>query len=279
MMSVFDPTEYKKNSRANWNIVAHDYHDNWANGEVGPFKSTAEIVKVAEISKSDKVLDIACGTGAVSNHVSRLLGYDGMLVGIDMSRTALTIAKKSINSNYMNFFEMDAENMAFRIKFDKVLCQYGLMFFPDSQKVLKTIRKTLRNDGRLAVAVHGTADETPYFSSIMSPILKYLPDIRPKKAPTVHRFGNPDDLEQELSTAGFVNISIKKHIFIYQAGTFEEYWQDYMHSTANSIRSKIEDVQSNVMDSIKKESERNTSAYLKDGKIVFPWTVLIASAN
>lgn len=277
-MSSFDPTEYKLNSKANWNTVAHEYHNNWANSQVGPFKSTAELVKIAEIAKSDKVLDIACGTGAVSKQVMRFLGPEGMLTGIDMSRTALSIAKKSINSNNANFFEMDAENMEFRTMFDKILCQYGLMFFPNANKVLKTIRRMLTKYGKTAIAVHGTAEDVPYFSSIMKPILRYIPDIRPQGAPTVHRFGNPDYLKKELADAGFANITISRHVFSYEAGTFDEYWHDYMHSTANSIRPKIENAGNHVMKSIREESEKNTSPYLMGDKIVFPWTILVALA-
>lgn len=278
-MPVFDPTEYKLNSRANWNAVAPQYHNNWANEHVGPFKSTAEIVRVAEINSADKVLDIACGTGAVSHQVLRHLGRNGLLVGVDLSRTALSIAKKSADAHTANFFEMDAENMEFQVMFDKILCQYGLMFFPNVNRVLVGAKKMLSRKGRIAVAVHGTADEVPYFSSIMKPILKYIPDIRPKDAPTVHRFGNSSDLEKEIRNSGFTNIIVTRHVFSYEAGTFDEYWQDYMHSTANAIRPRIESMGNNIVSSIKTESEQNVSEYLREGKIIFPWTVLIASAS
>ncbi|HKU32916.1 MAG TPA: methyltransferase domain-containing protein [Candidatus Nitrosotalea sp.] len=278
-MPGFDPTEYKISSRANWNTVAPDYHYNWANEHVGPFKSTIEAVRLAEISPSDKVLDIACGTGVVSKEISRRLDETGLLVGVDLSRTALTIAKQSVNKDNTNFFEMDAENMAFRFTFDKILCQYGIMFFPNVRKVLETARKILSIRGKIVLVVHGTAEDVPYFSAIMKPILKYIPDIRPSGAPNVHRFGNPADLEKELESAGFANISASRRVFSYEAGSFEEYWQDYMHSTANSIRPKIENAGSDIMSSIKNESKENVSPYLKDDKITFPWTIFIVSAS
>lgn len=278
-MPDFDPKEYKINSRANWNAVAHEYHINWADSHIGPFKSTAEIVKIADIGRSDKVLDIACGTGAVSKQVIRYLGKDGTLTGVDMSRTALSIAKQSIKSSNANFFEMDAENISFQGLFDKILCQYGLMFFPDATKVLKTARRMLARKGKIAIAVHGTADEVPYFSSIMKPILKHIPDIRAKGSPTVHRFGKDADLEGQLECAGFSDIAISKHVFRYEPGTFEEYWHDYMHSTANSIRPRLENADSQIQERIREESEQNVTPYLKDGKIIFPWAVLIASAR
>ncbi len=277
MKPVFDPTQYKITSKANWNTVAPEYHYNWADQQVGPFKSTVEIVKLAKIKPDDKVLDVACGTGVVSKEISQVLGPQGLLVGIDLSRTALGIAKKSIAFQNSNFIEMDAENIGLDFKFDKVTCQYGLMFFPDSAKVLKSIRKILGHKGMLAVAVHGLAEDVPYFSTIMKPILEHIPDIRPDGTPTVHRFGNPDELKSELTKAGFSDVTVVRYNFVYEPGTFEEYWDDYMRSTANSIRAKIESHGGTIIEKIKNDARKNAARYEKDGKLVFPWTVLAAT--
>jgi SAM-dependent methyltransferase len=172
---------------------------------------------------------------------------------------------------------MDAENIGFSFKFDKATCQYGLMFFPDSIKVLKSIRNILNHNGMLAVAVHGLAEDVPYFSTIMKPILEHIPDIRPEGTPTVHRFGNPDSLRAELASGGFSDITVTKYDFAYKPGTFDEYWTDYMRSTANSIRSKIEGHGDAVMEKIKNDARNNASRYEKDNSIVFPWTVLVAT--
>jgi ubiquinone/menaquinone biosynthesis C-methylase UbiE len=277
MKLIFDPIQYKITTKANWNIIAPDYHYNWADQKVGPFKSTTEIVKLANIKPDDSILDVACGTGVVSKEISQFLGKNGLLIGIDLSRTALDIARRSIIFPNSNFVEMDAENIGFNFKFDKVTCQYGLMFFPNSIKVLKSIREILRSKGKIVVAVHGLSDDVPYFSTIMKPILKHIPDIRPEGTPTVHKFGDPNDLISELSKAGFSDISVTKHEFVYEPGTFEEYWSDYMNSTANSIRTKLESHGQEIMDKIKKDAQTNASKYETKDNIVFPWTVLIAS--
>ncbi|HJU12925.1 MAG TPA: methyltransferase domain-containing protein [Candidatus Nitrosotalea sp.] len=277
-MPNFDPTEYKLSSKSNWNVVAPDYHHNWANGCVGPFGSTAELIRIAEIRPSDKVLDLACGTGAVSKHAAEILGKEGYIFGVDFSRTALSIARGFVSSKNANFFEMDAENLGFQYRFDRVLCQYGIMFFPNVNKVLKTVKNMLKPEGKMVLAVHGNAEEVPYFSSIMKPILRHMPDIRPEGAPTVHRFGNPSDLARELRSAGFVDVVIKSFKFTYEPGTFAEYWNDYMHSTANSIRPKIESMGREIISSIRDDSERNVSPYIREGIVVFPWIVHILSA-
>ena len=275
---TFNPIEFKINTRTNWNTVASRYHNNWANSDVGPFKSTKELVKAAEIKPDDSVLDIACGTGVVSKEISHLLGNLGTLIGIDISRVALGIAKKSIQFRNADFVEMDAENLGFHVNFDKIVCQYGLMFFPDTYKVLKSITSIMKKDGKLAIAVHGTQVGVPYFSCIMNSILHHIPDIRVKGTPTVHRFGNPEDLQKEIRTAGFSDVKIKKFTFLYNTGDFKEYWTDYINSTANSIWPKIKDMGNEIVNAIKKEAEQNTLPFIKNEKIEFPWDVLIATA-
>jgi ubiquinone/menaquinone biosynthesis C-methylase UbiE len=277
MAARYDPIKYKISSMQNWNTVAPGYHNDWASKGKGPFRSTAELVKAAEIRAADSVLDIACGTGAASMHVAQLLGPSGMLVGIDFSRGALDIARSSVPTGH--FIEMDAENIGLGIKFDRIVCQYALMFFPEPARVLRRLWALLKKGGRLAVAVHGTPSGVPYFSTIMEPVLRHIPDIRPEGTPTVHRFGNAADLQCAIADARFSEVSIKEFIFDYEAGTFEEYWSDYLSTTANSIRVVIESKGPSVVSAIKAEAENKANKFAKDGKVRFPWQVLIATAT
>ena len=277
MATSFDPVQYKINTKANWENVASEYHYNWAAKQIGPFKSTSELVHISEIKRTDKVLDLGCGTGVVSYEVSKYLGDDGLVVGVDLSRSALMIAKKSLQKNSL-FVEMDLEYLGLHFKFDKILSQYALMFCPDAKRVLESAGENLKTGGKVVIAVHGLSDEVPYFSSIMKPVLEVIPEIRPQGTPTVHRFGNPADLKQILVESGYVSVSIQKFTYTYKPGTFEEYWDDYMHSTANSIWPRIEKSGKENMLKIKETSKKNVADYTENGNITFPWTVLIASA-
>ena len=293
--SVFDPIQHKINTKTNWNTVASTYHKNWASTDTGPFKSTKKLVESAQINPSDIVLDLACGTGAVSNEIVKTMGkamgdikcvgnirVKGLVIGVDISRTALSIAKLPTPPKFVRLMliEMDAENLGFRKSFfSKIVCQFGLMFFPKPLSVLKELKEILMKGGKLAIAVHGSQKGVPYFSCIMDCILRHIPNIRANNSPTVHTFGNPDDLSNILKSAGFSGISIKKHTFCYQAGTFEDYWSDYMSSTANSIRPLIESKGDITISSIKKESKETADRYADhNGIITFPWAVFIATA-
>jgi ubiquinone/menaquinone biosynthesis C-methylase UbiE len=277
MAAGYDPVKYKINSMQNWNTVAPGYHSDWASKGRGPFRSTTELVKAPDIRPAYSVLDVACGTGAVLMQVARQLGPSGMLVGIDFSRGALTIARSSVPTGH--FVEMDAENIGLGTKFDRIVCQYALMFFPDPASVLRRLWELLKKNGRLAVVVHGTPAGVPYFSTIMEPVLRHMPDIRPEGAPTVHRFGNAADLRSVIAGAGFSDISIKEFIFDHEAGTFGEYWSDCMSTTANSIRPTIEARSPGVVSAIRAEAEEEAQKFIECGRICFPWQVLVETAT
>ena len=76
-----------------------------------------------------------------------------------------------------------------------------------------------------------------------------------------------------------------KNTFHYQAGTFEEYWSDYLSSTANAIRSTVESKGSQIVSAIKKDAQEIANQFIDNsnnnhnGIIQFPWDVLLTTAH
>jgi len=277
----FDPVSYKEDLKKLWNEKAEIYHERYASKKVGPFKSLEELIAAAKLQRDDRVLDVATGTGIVAIEALKRVGNDGMVVGIDLSPGPLAIAKRTAgNTNNLQFLEMDAEDLKFLDgSFDVVLSEFALMFFPDSQRALREMKRVLVKNGRIAVSVHGSAENAPYLSVIMNALMKYSPEIIPSGRPGPHRFGEPDLLRAEFENSGFKDINVAVFSYPYNAGTFEEYWNEYMESAAASIRAKIESLDAELYAKIKEESKAKVQSSLKDGKIEFPWQVLVASAR
>lgn len=285
--SNFDPNKYKNNTKNFWNTISLMYHKKWVSEYEGPFKSTVELVKSAHINSDDKVLDLACGTGAVSKEVIKLMNNInfnniGYVIGIDISRNALLLSKASHHhiAKQPILIEMDAENLGFcHSSFDKVLCQFGLMFFPNPLLVLKSIKEVLVRNGKLAITVHGTSESVPYFSCIMNSILKYMPNLISKGPVSVFAFGNRDTLFNIIEEAGFTDIKIEKFTYNYTAGFFEDYWSEFMTCTANFIYPMINAEGPEMLSNIREETKRSIYAYTNSkGIINFPWEILIATA-
>ena len=277
-MPRFDSDTYKKRVIETWNEFASKYHSDWASKDIGPFKSTSKIVKISKIKTGDIVLDLACGTGVVTKKISCKIGASGKVIGVDISPGPIKIAKNWNTKKNVKFVVIDVEKMNFDEEFDVVTCQYGLMFFPNVQLVLKKVRKFLKKDGRITVAVHGSKKTTPYFSCISSAVLKFIPDFLPPGTPTVHRFGTKNLLEMEFKKAGFKKINVYEFNFEYNPGTFEDYWRDYFANLTTPLKKKFKSLDAHQFVSLKKKVEKNTERFTKNKKIIFPWKVLILTA-
>ena len=137
--------KYKQRTILVWNEVAPFYHKRWARDEIGPFYVTKKLLELSKIKKGSSVLDLACGTGLVTKKILKKIGGDGDVFGIDISDSALKIAKKWVGAKKnVHFVRGDAETIQLNTKFDVITCQFALFFFPNEQKVLRNMKKLLK---------------------------------------------------------------------------------------------------------------------------------------
>ena len=274
-------SEYKQRNMKIWNEVAPRYHKRWASVNKGPFQSTKKLVEMVDINKGDAVLDVACGTGVVTNEIQKKIGKSGYVIGIDTSSTAIKIAKKwNGKKSNVDFVNTDAEKFNFSKKFDIVTCQYALFFFPSAQKALKNMKNSLKKSGNIGISVHGSKESVPFFSSIIDSVTKYIPDYVPPGSPDLDRFGTISALKKEVSKAGFSKITVKDYVFHFSPGKFEDYWRNYLKYIAKPLKEKLNDLDYSKRKELKQLVKDKTSQYTKkNGDILFPWQVLILGAK
>lgn len=262
-----------------WNEIAPRYHKRWAGKGIGPFQSTQKLVSMAKLRPGYAVLDLACGTGAVTRQILSKVGKSGYVIGVDSSLTALQIAKRSVRHKNVDFTIFDAENFIFNQKFDVITCQYALFFFPNAAKALSNIKKSLKKNGTLAIAVHGSGDAVPYFSSILTSVQRFIPDYIPTGAPDLDRFGTRQGLKNAIIRAGFSDVKIQEFTFWYAPGTFSKYWSDHLKYLAKPLRQKLDKLSSQQLKELKEMIRQKTIPYTRNDKINFPWKVLISTAK
>lgn len=104
------------------------------------------------VRSGDRVLDLACGTGANIPHLRTLVGNKGQVVGVDLSPRMLEIATRMIISHgwkNVKVFEADAARLPFREgSFDKVICSYALNIIPDYLRAIEEVKRVLVPGGR-----------------------------------------------------------------------------------------------------------------------------------
>jgi ubiquinone/menaquinone biosynthesis C-methylase UbiE len=96
----------------------------------------AELVSRLNVSEDACVLELACGTGIVTGRLFERLGPKAKLVATDLNDSMLQYAAAKLGSETsVEWKEADATDLPFADRsFDAVVCQFGLMFFPEKRK-------------------------------------------------------------------------------------------------------------------------------------------------
>jgi len=161
------------------------------------------VLRAAGASVGNAVLDLATGTGDSALIAGRHVQAGGTVVGVDISVPMLRVANsKSLTSN-VRFIAADAMMLPFRDGvFDAVICQFGLMFFPDRIAALTEIRRLLRPGGRVGLTVWGPPDRAPFAGIMARALGEELPAARTELL-LPFALANPQELHRLLEAAGF----------------------------------------------------------------------------
>ncbi len=160
------------------------------------------------------------------------------------------------------------------------MCQFALFFFPDSQRALKGVKSILKKRGILSVSVHGKKNKVPFFSNILDSIIKFIPDYMPQNTPSFDRLSTKSALLNEVKRAGYSKISVKKYVFSYSPGSFEDYWSNYLKYIPKQLKEKIGTLSKEKRRLLVSKIKQKTIPFTeKNGKIVFPWEVIILTAE
>jgi ubiquinone/menaquinone biosynthesis C-methylase UbiE len=124
------------------------------------------LVLDAGVEPGSRVLDVACGTGAVSRAAARRAGEGGSVTGVDLGEPTLAIARAhppEDGAAPIEFLQADATLLPVEPgQFDVALCQHGLQFIPDRVAALSAMRTALKPDGRIGIATWTAIDSNPF---------------------------------------------------------------------------------------------------------------------
>jgi SAM-dependent methyltransferase len=201
-----------------FNRLASDFDPHGAYAHFG-----RRLVDLVGVGPGRRVLDVATGRGAVLFPAAERVGASGEAVGVDLAEGMVRAANEAAARRGLGSPArvMDAEQLDFPdAAFDRVLCGFGIMFFPDQQRALGEFRCVLRPGGRLGVSTWRAAP-TEHLQAVLDDL--GLVGSGGQRPPGW--ISQPDDLAHALERAGFADVRVVEDSATFRYADLEDYWQ------------------------------------------------------
>ncbi len=159
------------------------------------------VAGVAGIAPGQTVLDVACGTGALTLAAAEAVGPEGHVTGLDANPEMLAVARRKPVA--VDWVEARAEALPFEDgRFDAVVSQFAFMFFDDKPRSLAEMMRVLRPGGRLAVAVCDAVERSPGYGAFAALLDRLFGREVGDAFRAPFSLGNDDELMRLAAAAG-----------------------------------------------------------------------------
>jgi SAM-dependent methyltransferase len=161
--------------------------------------------------KLSRVLEIAAGTGVVTRALDKTLDPDVILVATDLNPAMLEQARKEGTQRPVEWRPADAMALPFPdASFDCVVCQFGVMFFPDKVHALGEARRVLAPGGILLFNAWDRIEENDFAHAIAGALARLFPADPPRfMARTPHGYHDVELIRRDVASAGFAHASLE----------------------------------------------------------------------
>jgi len=158
------------------------------------------------VSKSlSRVLEIAAGTGVVTRALASTLPESVSIVATDLNQAMLDQASVTGTKRTIEWRQADAMQLPFGDgTFDAVVCQFGVMFFPEKSKAFSEARRVLRPGGVFIFNVWDRITENEFADTVTTALESLFPKDPPRfLARTPHGYHDHRTVERDLANGGF----------------------------------------------------------------------------
>jgi ubiquinone/menaquinone biosynthesis C-methylase UbiE len=181
-------------------------------GPVWFAKYAEDMAAQVAAGEPQRVLETACGTGIVTLALRRALPT-ATITATDLSPDMVKIAAEKL-ANRVSFREADGSALPFPdASFDAVVCQFGMMFYPDRHKGLREAHRVLAPGGRYLFSVWDSHRYNPLGRVLDAAIGGLFPSNPPRFYQIPFSYAQLDDIRAALQAAGFgaIDISVIPH--------------------------------------------------------------------
>jgi SAM-dependent methyltransferase len=155
-----------------------------------------------------RVLELAAGTGAVTRRMSLKLPSDTQIVATDLNPDMLAHARRLCNAPNIEWRQADAMELPFpAASFDLVVCQFGVMFFPDKRRAFAEARRVLKPGGTYLFNVWDALQRNEFACAVAAALGALFPHDPPRFLErTPHGYHDPSTVHADVLAGGFRSV-------------------------------------------------------------------------
>ncbi|MGO4388612.1 class I SAM-dependent methyltransferase [Microvirga sp. 2YAF29] len=234
--------------------------------------------RLGEMPKG-RILEVAAGTGIVTRVMAKALPKNVEILATDLNQAMLDLAAKNLDAPNVTWRQTDAQTLPFDDEsFDVVVCQFGVMFFPDKQAAYREALRVLKPGGLYLFNVWDRLDANQLSKVVSDVTGAAFPDDPPKFIERVP-FGyfNHDTIRRALQDAGFGRIDIDVVEKISEAPSPLHPATGLTQGTP--LRMEIEARGANRLEEITHKAEEALKARFGDGPIENRMSAIVVTAQ
>jgi SAM-dependent methyltransferase len=152
-----------------------------------------------------RVLEIAAGTGVVTRALASALPDRTAIVATDLNQAMLDQAVATWTHRPVEWRQADAMQLPFADgAFDAVVCQFGVMFFPEKAKAFAEARRMLRPRGVFIFNAWDRIEENEFANVVTVAMEAVFPEDPPRFLARVpHGYHDHATIQRDLAQGGF----------------------------------------------------------------------------
>jgi len=165
----------------------------------------ADLARRLTATGASRVLEIAAGTGVVTRALAAAMPADVTIVATDLNQAMLDHAAAMPMARPCAWRQADAQRLPFPDgAFDAVVCQFGVMFFPDKAGAFCEARRVLAPGGIFIFNVWDRIEENEFADVVTTAVGSLFPDDPPRfLARTPHGYFDQRVIARDLAAGGF----------------------------------------------------------------------------
>lgn len=165
----------------------------------------ADLVNRLGSRSLSRVLEIAAGTGVVTRALASALPESVSIVATDLNQAMLDQGCVVGTKRTVEWRQADAMQLPFQDgAFDAVVCQFGVMFFPEKSKAYSEARRVLAPGGVFIFSVWDRIEENEFAQTVTAALASLFPKDPPRfLARTPHGYHDHRTIERDLANGGF----------------------------------------------------------------------------